>query len=183
MDIYFLFVQSLGIIAWLILVASYYRKDTNKILVFQTIATALYCLHYYLLGAYSGLFICFFEVVRDYLYYKTDWDDYIFYSSIPVYVIYGIIGFGSFVDLLPIGSSIIDGYSLTKKRDAVVIWAIISYTLWVIYDLFVMSYSCALTDGLVVLSNVLILIRESKTTNKHIENVAKVRKVSTRKKQ
>lgn len=162
MDLYFWFVQAIGIVAWLVLVASYYRKDTNKILVFQTIATALYCVHYYLLGAYSGLFICCFEVLRDYLYYRTDLDDYIFYGSVPVYIIYGVIGFGTLVDVLPIISSLIDGYSLTKKRDAVVVWAVISYTLWVIYDIFVMSYSCALTDGLVVVSNLLILFRESK---------------------
>ena len=182
MDLYFLFVQALGIIAWLILVASYYRKDTNKILVFQTIATAIYCLHYYLLGAYSGLFICFFEVIRDFMYYKTDLDDYIFYGSIPVYIIYGIIGFGSFVDVLPICSSIIDGYSLTKKRDAVVIWAVISYTLWVLYDIFVYSYSCAITDGLVVISNLLILFRESKFGKVFLEKLPTFRKVQVYKK-
>lgn len=182
MDLYFLFVQALGIIAWLILVASYYRKDTNKILVFQTIATAIYCLHYYLLGAYSGLFICFFEVIRDFMYYKTDLDDYIFYGSIPVYIIYGIIGFVSFVDVLPICSSIIDGYSLTKKREAVVIWAVISYTLWVLYDIFVSSYSCAITDSLVVISNLLILFRESKFGKVFLEKLPMFRKTQVYKK-
>ena len=155
MDLYFWFIQLIGLVAWLMLVASYYREDTNKILVFQTIGTALYCLHYYLLGAYSGLFICFFEVVRDYLYYRTDWDDYIYKGSVPVYIIYAGISFTGIVDLLPICSSLLDGFSLTKKKNIVVIGAIISYTLWVIYDIFVMSYSGAVTDGLVVVSNVL----------------------------
>ena len=167
MDLYFWFIQLIGLVAWLMLVASYYREDTNKILVFQTIGTALYCLHYYLLGAYSGLFICFFEVVRDYLYYRTDWDDYIYKGSVPVYIIYAGISFTGIVDLLPICSSLLDGFSLTKKKNIVVIGAIISYTLWVIYDIFVMSYSGAVTDGLVVVSNVLIFIRESKFYNKY----------------
>lgn len=158
MDINFWLVQGIGIIAWLVLLVSYYREDTNKILVFQTIATALYCVHYYLLGAYSGLFICVFEVVRDYLYYKTDLDDYIFWGSIPVYVVNGFITFTGWYDLLPIMSSLLDGYTLTKKKNVVVIGAIISYTSWVIYDIFVMSYSCAITDGLVVLSNLSILL-------------------------
>lgn len=177
MDLYFWFVQALGIIAWIVLVASYYRKDTNKILVFQIIATALYCVHYYLLGAYSGLFICFFEVIRDILYYKTDLDNYIFYGTVPVYIIYGLIGFASFIDVLPVCSSLIDGYSLTKKRDVVVVWAIISYTLWVIYDIFVMSYSCALTDGLVVVSNLLILVRETKFGRQLLEKLSSIRKI------
>lgn len=169
MNLYFWFVQAIGLVAWLVLVVSYYREDTNKILIYQIIATALYCLHYYLLGAYSGLFICFFEVVRDYLYYKTDWDDYIYYGSIPVYIISGFTSFANFVDILPIAASLSDGYFLTKKRNIVVIGAIFSYTLWVIYDIFVMSYSCALTDGLVVLSNLLILIRESRLFSKNKE--------------
>lgn len=158
MDIYFWFVQGIGILAWLVLLVSYYRDDTDKILVFQTIATVLYCIHYYLLGAYSGLFICVFEVIRDYLYYRTDLDDYIFISSIPVYVANGFITFTGWYDLLPALASFIDGYGLTKKREGVVLWAVVTYTAWVIYDIFVMSYSCAVTDGLVVLSNLSILL-------------------------
>lgn len=158
MNFNFWIVQGIGIIAWLVLLISYYREDTNKILVFQTIATALYCVHYYLLGAYSGLFICVFEVVRDYLYYRTDLDDYIFYGSIPVYIINGFVTFTGWFDLLPAFSSLLDGYTLTKKKDIVVIGAVISYISWVIYGLFVMSYSCAVTDGLIVLSNLSILL-------------------------
>ena len=158
MDFNFWIVQGIGIIAWLVLLVSYYREDTDKILVFQTIATVLYCVHYYLLGAYSGLFICVFEVIRDYLYYRTDWDDYIFYGSIPVYIINGFLTFTGWFDLLPTFSSLLDGYTLTKKKNIVVIGAVITYTSWVIYDIFVMSYSCAITDGLIVISNLSILL-------------------------
>lgn len=158
MDFEFWIVQGIGIFAWLVLLVSYYSEDTNGILVFQIIATILYCVHYYLLGAYSGLFICVFEVIRDWLYYKTDLDDYIFYGSIPVYIINGVVTFTGWYDLLPAFSSLLDGYTLTKKKDTVVVGAIVSYTSWVIYDIFVMSYSCAITDGLVVLSNLSILL-------------------------
>jgi len=158
MSLEFLVVQCIGVIAWLVLVISYYREDTDKILVFQIIATALYCVHYYLLDAYSGLFICVFEVIRDFLYYKTNLDDYIFYGSIPVYIINGFVTFTGWYDLLPAMSSLLDGYTLTKKKNIVVVGAIISYTSWVIYDIFVMSYSCAITDGIVVLSNLSILL-------------------------
>ena len=158
MDWYFIFIQALGIIAWLLIVLSYYRKDTNRILVFQIISTILWCLHYYLLGAYSGLFICIFEVFRDSLYYKTDKDDFIFIASVPVYILYGLLTYSGLVELLPIFSSTIDGYTLTKKKKIVVFGAIVSYTLWVIYDIAVKSYSGALTDGIVVLSNLSILL-------------------------
>ncbi len=156
-DIWFWTIQLIGIIAWLLIVISYYRKNTNKILVFQIISTVLWCLHYFLLGAYSGLFICIFEVIRDSLYYKTDEDDNIFLGSVPIYIIYGIVTFSGIVELLPIFSSTIDGYTLTKKRNVVILGAIVSYTIWVIYDIAVNSYSGALTDGIVVLSNISLL--------------------------
>ncbi len=160
MNLYFWFIQLIGFIAWVFLLLSYYRKNTNKILVFQIIATILYCVHYYLLGAYSGLYICIFEVARDYLYYKSDIDEKIYFSTIPIYIIFGVISYKGIFDLLPIVSSLIDGYSLTKKRNGVIFFAIISYTSWVIYDLCVMSYSCALTDSIIAISNLSILIRE-----------------------
>ena len=85
MDLYFYFIQLIGFVAWILLAISYYRKDTNHILVFQIISTILFCVHYLLLGAYSGLLICIYEVIRDYSYYKTDADNYIFMGSVLVY--------------------------------------------------------------------------------------------------
>ena len=157
-NLYFWFIQLIGIIAWLLILLSYYRKNTNRILVFQIISTVLWCLHYFLLGAYSGLFICIFEVIRDSLYYKTDEDDMIFIVSIPIYILYGILSYSGLIELLPIFSSTIDGFTLTKKKKIVVFGAVVSYTIWVIYDIAVKSYSGAFTDGLVVISNLSILL-------------------------
>lgn len=158
MDLWFIFIQVIGIVAWLVLMLSYYRKDTDRILVFQIIGTILYCIHYGLLGAWSGLFICACETLFDFGYYKTDKDKYIYMASIPIRIIGGLIGFQSLVDILPIAASLTDGYTLTKKKKIVVVGAVISYTMWVIYDIFVMSYSGAITDGMIVLSNLSILL-------------------------
>jgi len=157
MEFNFIIIQIIGFIAWLMLAVSYYRKNTNKILVFQIIGTLLFCLHYFLLGAYSGLFICAFETLFDFGYYKTDKDKYIYLISIPVRIIGGLLTFKTLYDILPIFASLIDGYSLTKKKKLVVVGAVISYTLWVIYDICVMSISGAITDGIIVLSNLAIL--------------------------
>ena len=157
-NINFWIIQFIGIVAWLLIVISYYRKDTDKILAVQIVSNVLWCLHYFLLGAYSGLFICIFETARDGLYYKTDLDDYIFLGSIPVYILYGIISYSGIIELLPVFSSTIDGYTLTKKKKIAVFGAVISYTIWVIYDIAVQSYSGAFTDGIVVISNISILL-------------------------
>ncbi len=158
MDLYFYFVQLIGFVAWLLLAFSYYRKDTNHILVFQIISTILFCVHYLLLGAYSGLLICVYEVIRDYAYYRTDADNYIFMGSILVYGISAYVTFTTVLDLFPYIASLIDGFFLTKKRVIVVLGAIVTYTLWLIYDLYAMSYSGAITDGIIIISNLYILI-------------------------
>jgi len=158
MNIEFILIQLLGFMAWGFLVLSYYRKNTDKILVFQIIGTLLYCIHYFLLGGYSGLFICAFETIFDYGYYKTDKDDYIYIFSVPIRILGGLLTFRGFMDLLPIIASLTDGYTLTKQKKIVVVGAIISYTLWVIYDIYIMSISGAITDGIIVLSNLSIIL-------------------------
>lgn len=104
------------------------------------------------------MLICIFEILRDYAYYKTKYDKYIFVLSIPIYIIFGIFSCRSIIDILPIFSSLLSGYSLTKKRKSVVLGGIIEYTLKVIYDVYVMSISSAIADILIVLSNLSILL-------------------------
>lgn len=157
MNLQFLFAQIIGIIAWLLLILSYYRKDTNKILAFQIMGTILHCIQYWFLEAWSGLFTCIFEIIFDYGYYKTDKDKFIYITSIPIRIIGGLIGYKSLIDILPILASLTDGYTLTKKKKIVIFGAIITYSIWVTYDLFVKSYTGAITDALIVLSNFLIL--------------------------
>ncbi len=108
MNFEFVFIQLIGLLAWLILLISYYRKDTNRILAFQIIATILYCVHYFLLGAYSGLFICLVEVICDFLYFKTEKDNLIYKISVPFRIFGGILSYQMFMDILPIAASLID---------------------------------------------------------------------------
>ncbi len=70
----------------------------------------------------------------------------------------GYFSYKVIFDIFPYISSIIDGYSLIKKRRLIIIGAIVSYSLWVIYDVVVGSYSTAVTDGLVALSNISLLV-------------------------
>ena len=167
MNYYFLFVQGIDVVAWIILFISYYKKNTNKVLVFQLISTTLFIFHYWLLGAYSGSFICLFELLRDYLYYRTDKDKPIFLLSIPFYGIFSYFSYHSLFDLFPVVSSLIDGYSLTfSNKFVVVIGGFFSYFLWIIYDFFVGSYTGMITDSLIVISNACILLFSKRENSK-----------------
>lgn len=150
--------QLIGFIAWIIILFSYHRKDTNKILSFHIMAAILFCIHYYLLDAYSGFMICIFEAIRDFLYYITDKDNYIFLISIIFYILSGIFTYTCFLDVFPLIASFMDGYFLTKKKNIVVVGAIITYILWLVYDFHVKSFSGIVTDIIIIISNMSILL-------------------------
>lgn len=154
----FILAQISGFLAWLSLLISYYRKNTNKILVFHILSIIFYLLNYLFLGAWTGLFIIILELIRDSLYYKTDKDNLIFLYTIPIYIVLFILASGNFVEIIPIVASLFEGFTLTKKKSIIVPGAIIVYSMWVIYDINVGAYTGALTDGLIVISNIGILI-------------------------
>ena len=154
----FLLAQIFGILAWLSLLISYYRKNTDKILTLHILSILFYLLNYLFLGAWSGLFIIVLELTRDSLYYKTDKDNLIFLITIPFYIILFVLSLGSIVELIPIVASLLEGFTLTKKKNIVVPGALIVYTMWIVYDFSVGAYTGALTDALIVFSNIGILI-------------------------
>jgi len=150
--------QITSVIGWLLLIYSYYKEDIDKLLYIQIISSIFYCVSYIFLGAYSGFFVCFIELLKGIGYYKTDKDDLIFLLSLPIYLIMGICSYNSLVSLLPIVGSIIDGYSLTKNKTIATIGSIISNILWVIYDVIILAYATALTDSILVISNISLLL-------------------------
>ena len=85
----FIFVQLIGVFAWIFLFLSFYRRNTDRILIFQVISSVLYCIHYYFLEAYSGLLMCALSAIFDYAYYKTDKDKYLYYSDLK-YTVFGV---------------------------------------------------------------------------------------------
>ena len=109
-------------------------------------------------------------IIINYEYYKTNKDKYIFLAPIPFYVLIAFFSYGNFLDLFPIYASLVDSYVLTKKKDAVIKGAIISYGLWFLYDLAVKSYSGVITDCLLVISNIFIL-RSQKDIKKVIRKI------------
>ena len=157
---YFIIAQLMGLEALILLICSYFRKNTNQILLIQLLATVCYAIHYVMLEAYSGFLICIIELLRDFNYYKTDKDKYIFLFSIPVYAIFGILMCKSFFDSLPLGASLVDGYSLTKSKKWVVVGSIFSHILWIVYDYNVKSYSGIATCLFVIASDIYVLYTE-----------------------
>ena len=158
MEVMFILSQASSIIAWLLLVYSYYKENINKLLFIQIISGIFYALSYLFLGAISGFSICVFELIQTFGFYKTDKDKLIFYISLVIYILIGIFTFDGWISIIPIIASIVGAYSLTKNKKIATIGGILSYIGWITYDIMILSYSNAITDVLLVLSNLSILL-------------------------
>ena len=77
MDVFSIIAQVSSVLGWLLLVYSYYKDDIDKLLFIQIISSIFYCISYLFLGAYSGLLVCFVELLKGIGYYKTDSDNLI----------------------------------------------------------------------------------------------------------
>ena len=73
-------------------------------------------------------------------------------------IIIGILNFSGILSILPALASLIDGFSLANKKTIVVVGGIASYTVWLIYDLYVGSISGVITAFILIISNIFILI-------------------------
>lgn len=168
--------QVIGLIAWGLLVFSYYKEDINKVLFIQIISAVFYCISYLLLGAWSGLLVCFFELVKAIGYYKSDKDKLIFFVTLPIYVVIAYFTYDGFVSILPTIASIIIGFSFTYDKRIALIGTIFSSILWIAYDIQIYAFAQALTDGILVVSNLFILIKGSTSILKDKDNKIKTRK-------
>ncbi len=159
MSLTFIFAQIFAIFGWLFLVYSYYKDDIQKLLRFQIISMTLNAISFILLGAYAGFFVFLFELIKAILYYKTDKDSYIFLFSLPVYgaIAWFTMKSDGSIAILPIIGSIIDGYVLTRNKNIATIGSIMASILWIIYDMFIMAYSAAAADAVLVVSNFFVL--------------------------
>ena len=154
----FIAAQICTAIGWGFLVFSYTREDIDDLLKAQIAVCVFDIAAYILLGADAGLLICFFELVKTILYYKTNKDKLIFWLSLIVYTVIAILTVREWFAILPILGSAIDSFGASRDSKTANICSIISNTLWAIYDVMILSYVGALGDSAVVLCNIGVLL-------------------------
>ena len=158
MDINFYLAQITSLLAWIFLIFSYWKNNDDKILYLQVISCVFFVLNYVFLKAYTGLFVVFFEIIRDYLYIKFDDDKKTFLLSLPIYALIGIFSYDGVWSLFSIFASLNDGYALIYKGKKVVFLGIVTYVLWIIYDIHYFSLPNVLAEGILIMSNIIILL-------------------------
>ena len=157
------YIQLIGILAFCILVLSFYKKDTVMILTYQITSNFGYTVHYFLLGGLSGAFCSLIGIFRNITLIKSNNNRIIVPIFIFLYLLVTIIFYEGIYSLFPmIANSIYLITLIYKKKKTLLIGAIISSSLWILYSVFVSSYVSILTESILIISNTIQLIKTNK---------------------
>ena len=159
-----LYIQLIGVLAFAVLVLSFYKKNTSTIIAYQIVSNFAYTVHYFLLGALSGAYISFVGIFRNIAVLKVKRHKKLLVGIIiSLYLLITIIfyeGISSLFPLIANSAYLIAMIKNTKK--SMLIGGIISPVLWSLYGLFVGSYASMITEIMLLVSNIIQLVKLNK---------------------
>lgn len=167
--------QIFGIVAIGMFFLSYQIFDKKKLLSVQTFATAMLCLQYILIGAYSGFGLNIVCIIRNILYYRRDkkgnsgiWLPIMLALTMAIVSLFSwdgyhsiFIVFGLMINTVCLG--VCDSQNLRKS-------ILISCLLTLVYNLFELSYSGAINETISWISAIIGIIRYKKSSLQKAEN-------------
>lgn len=154
----------IALIASILMVYSGFIKNKKKIISTQTIQIALSVISNMILGGITGAIINFINCIRNILCYKdklTKFKKLIIIVGGVVISLYfnnmGVIG------LLPIIAFVI--YTILMNIEDVIkfkLIIILSMIMWLIYDIYIISYTSAIFDFLHIIANIISIYKIKK---------------------
>jgi hypothetical protein len=163
-----IYIQLIGILAFCIVVLSFYNKNPKTIIAYQILSNFTYTVHYFLLGALSGAFTSLVGIFRNIGLIKIknyEGKKLLAMLVILCYLAITVIFFESFYSIFPmIANSTYLLMMLKGDRKSLIIGGIVSSSLWLSYGIFVKSYASVITESILLVSNIrhLILIKKSR---------------------
>lgn len=163
----------IGFVSTGLFVYSYQRSKKRKLLIIQTIATALSCIQYLLIGAFSGFALNIVCIIRNFVFYyrdinhRKDWT-----SPIILSLIMGIasllswegihsllITFGLIFNTMCMGMFGAKNFRKTILASSLMI---------LIYNIFAGSYSGIINESLSIISVIIGIIRYNSSAQKYV---------------
>ncbi len=154
--------QTLGLIGLGLAFAVYQMKDRKKLLLVQTALVFVMGVHYFCLGAYPGMAMNFFGVLRNGIYYRKDifkWKRIPFLLTVLVMLI-GIITASGPWSALVIAGLTINTYCLSFDNPQHFRKSIlISSPLVLVYNIIVFSLGGILLESISIISAIIGIVR------------------------
>ncbi len=165
MNYLFILAQVFGLFGSLSMIISMWQKTRKKMLWFLTFDNVFYTIHYMLLGAYAGAVNNVVGLFRTFTFGKKNTTEfykknYILYIVIALYAIFGVVTYDGISSLFPAIAAIIY---------CVVIWldnpknirmgTAFMLLLWLLYNIGVKSYVGIITEGCLLISTVIAIVK------------------------
>ena len=161
-----LYIQLIGLLAFCILVLSFYRKTPKEILMFQMTANFAYAVHFFLLGALSGAYISIISIIRNisFLVFKKN-KLLLAFIIIALYITVTIIFYENAYSILPLAANSFYIIAILKDNKLSLLKGqIVCSLLWLLYGIFITSYAEMISETILCIT-ALIQIKKLKKSN------------------
>lgn len=158
--------QSLGFVAMLLAFFIFAFRDRRKILVSKLIADALWAVHYFLLGAYSGATVNTVNMFREGVFYQKGKKKWAGSAFFPIFFIcanlfFTFISWQGPISLLPmLGASCLCICLWNSNTTRLRFLALPGQILWLVYAILVASVPSIIFDVISVLSLLWAIFRD-----------------------
>lgn len=156
--------QAFGLVAFILGVLSYQTSSTKKLLFLQTSTSAVFVLHYLMIGATSGFALNIVSLIRNFSYCHKD--KKIFSNKFMPYVfalIMVILGIFSWIDLYSlflIAGLAINSVCMSFKDSQNIRKSIlVTSPLVIIYNIHVLSVAGIIYESIAIISSLIGIIR------------------------
>lgn len=167
-----LIANAIALIASLLMVYTGYIKKKEKILFFQTIQIGLSIISNLILGGITGAIINALGLIRNILCYKEKLNKIAQIILIILSILLGVYFNNlALIGLLPIISNVVYIVFMNIKDVIKFKYLIIfTMTMWLVYDIYIMSYTSAVFDLGNIIANIISIIQIKKSAKKGEEN-------------
>lgn len=157
----FIFIQLIGFVGLLLFALSFQPKTKQKILGFQVFSFLFWALHYALLGAWTGTALALLNSLRVIAFYKYKTRPrWLLYTFLILALLFAAITWEGYISLFVVGGVFFATISTFQQDEQKLRYLFPpSNIMWIVYNLFVRSYSGVLSEIIVLISIIVGIFR------------------------
>ncbi len=184
LNIQFLIGQAIGIVAFSISAAKYFRKKKKDIVKLTMYSSFFYIIHYFLIGAIAGSYTLFVAIARDYYIYLREThhkkhrhrkiynNAFVFIALFAVYTSLIILSISQPINTLPLiaGVSYLCFEWFTTNKTTLKKAAGLTTLPWLVFDVLSFSIAGILTDIISLIACITGVLKDKKLRRHVVKN-------------
>ena len=157
--------QIFGFVGAVVLWTSFQCKETKRLFLWQFIASLIFSLHFFLLGAYTGMILNLIAVLRSLLLFNghKKWASHPITMVVVMlmFAVSGALTWDGWLSLLPTASMVIGTFFMWSRNGKTLRLALLFFIspCWLIYNFAMGSIAGVLTEVVNIISVVVSLFR------------------------